>query len=46
MFLEENLTRIEKDLDLAERTLDDVRRRYGFTDLEAARLSTSNHSHD
>jgi uncharacterized protein involved in exopolysaccharide biosynthesis len=34
MFLEENLTRIEKDLNLAERTLDDVRRRYGFIDLE------------
>lgn len=34
MFLDENLTRIEKDLDSAERTLDDARRRYGFTDLE------------
>ncbi len=34
MFLEENLARIEKDLNSAERTLDDVCQKYGFTDLE------------
>lgn len=34
MFLDDNQIRIQKDLDSAERTLDDVRRRYGFTDLE------------
>jgi uncharacterized protein involved in exopolysaccharide biosynthesis len=34
MYLDDNQIRIQKDLDLAERTLDDIRRRYGFTDLE------------
>ncbi len=34
MFLDENLTRIEKDLNFAERALDEVRQKYGFTDLE------------
>src|SRR5512140_1851803 len=32
--LEEQQVRVQRDLDLAERTLDDVRRRYGFSDLE------------
>ena len=32
--LSDQQVRIQKDLDLAERALDDVRRRYGFTDLE------------
>lgn len=31
---DEQQTRIQKDLDMAERVLDDVRRRYGFADLE------------
>ena len=34
MFLEDNQVRLQRDLDMAERTLDDVCRRYGFTDLE------------
>ncbi|MGA2322290.1 MAG: hypothetical protein ABSG22_00390 [Sedimentisphaerales bacterium] len=34
MFLDENQVRLQRDLDLAGSTLDDVRRRYGFTDLE------------
>lgn len=34
MFLDDNQVRLQKDLDSAERMLDDVRRRYGFTDLE------------
>jgi len=32
--LEEQRVRVQRDLDSAERSLDDVRRRYGFTDLE------------
>ncbi len=32
--LEEQRIRVQRDLDSAERALDDVRRRYGFTDLE------------
>ena len=32
--LEDQQVRVQRDLDLAERNLDDVRRRYGFTDLE------------
>lgn len=32
--LDDQQTRIQRDLDQAERTLDDVRHRYGFTDLE------------
>lgn len=34
MHLEEQHTRLQRDLDLAERSMDDVRRRYGLTDLE------------
>jgi uncharacterized protein involved in exopolysaccharide biosynthesis len=34
MFLEDNQVRLQKDTDMAERQLDDIRRRYGFTDLE------------
>jgi uncharacterized protein involved in exopolysaccharide biosynthesis len=34
MFLDDNQARLQKDLDSAERSLDDVRRRYGFADLE------------
>jgi uncharacterized protein involved in exopolysaccharide biosynthesis len=34
MFLEDNQVRLQRELDLAERSLDDVRRRYGFADLE------------
>jgi uncharacterized protein involved in exopolysaccharide biosynthesis len=34
MFLDDNQARIQKDLDSTERTLDDVRQKYGFTDLE------------
>lgn len=33
-FLEEQRVRIQRDLDSAERELDNVHRRYGFTDLE------------
>ena len=32
--LEDQQTRLQRDLDLAERAMDDVRRRYGFADLE------------
>ncbi len=32
--LDDEQARVQKELDLAERSLDDVRRRYGFTDLE------------
>jgi capsular exopolysaccharide synthesis family protein len=32
--LDEEQARVQKDLDSADRSLDDVRRRYGFTDLE------------
>ena len=32
--LDDEQARVQKDLDSAERSLDDVRRRYGFTDLE------------
>ena len=32
--LDDQQARVQKDLDSAERSLDDVRRRYGFTDLE------------
>jgi capsular exopolysaccharide synthesis family protein len=32
--LDEQQVRVQRDLDQAERTLDDIRRRYGFTDLE------------
>jgi capsular exopolysaccharide synthesis family protein len=32
--LDEQQVRVQRDLDQAERTLDDVRRRYGFADLE------------
>jgi capsular exopolysaccharide synthesis family protein len=32
--LDDQQVRVQRELDLAERTLDDVRRRYGFTDLE------------
>jgi polysaccharide biosynthesis transport protein len=32
--LEEQRVRVQRDLDSAERSLDDVRRRYGFADLE------------
>jgi succinoglycan biosynthesis transport protein ExoP len=32
--LEDQQIRVQRDVDLAERALDDVRRRYGFTDLE------------
>ena len=32
--LDEEQARIQRDLDSADRSLDDVRRRYGFTDLE------------
>jgi capsular polysaccharide biosynthesis protein len=32
--LEVHQVRVQRDLDLAERALDDVRRRYGFADLE------------
>ena len=32
--LDDQQVRVQRDLDQAERTLDDVRRRYGFTDLE------------
>jgi polysaccharide biosynthesis transport protein len=32
--LSDQQVRVQRDLDLAERALDDVRRRYGFTDLE------------
>jgi succinoglycan biosynthesis transport protein ExoP len=32
--LEDQQIRVQRDLDSAERSLDDVRRRYGFTDLE------------
>jgi uncharacterized protein involved in exopolysaccharide biosynthesis len=34
MFLDENQVRLQKDTDMAERTLDDVRQKHGFTDLE------------
>jgi hypothetical protein len=34
VFLDDNQVRLQRDLDLAGRTLDDVRRRYGFADLE------------
>jgi len=34
MVLEDNQVRLQRDLDSAERTLADVRQRYGFTDLE------------
>jgi uncharacterized protein involved in exopolysaccharide biosynthesis len=34
MSLDDQQVRIQRDFDSAERTLDDVRRRYGFTDLE------------
>jgi hypothetical protein len=33
-YLEENHVRLQRDLDLAGRALDDIRQRYGFTDLE------------
>jgi len=32
--LDDQQARVQKDLDLADRSLDDVRRRYGFTDLD------------
>jgi polysaccharide biosynthesis transport protein len=32
--LSDQQVRVQRDLDLAERALDDIRRRYGFTDLE------------
>jgi polysaccharide biosynthesis transport protein len=32
--LSEQQVRVQRDLDTAERSLDDIRRRYGFTDLE------------
>jgi uncharacterized protein involved in exopolysaccharide biosynthesis len=32
--LDEQQVRVQRDLDLAERAMDDVRRRYGFADLE------------
>ncbi len=34
MFLEDNIARLQRDLELAGRALDDIRQRYGFTDLE------------
>jgi uncharacterized protein involved in exopolysaccharide biosynthesis len=34
MFLDDYQARIQRDLESAERTLDDIRRRYGFADLE------------
>ena len=34
MFLDENQVRLQRDLEQAERTLGDVRQKYGFTDLE------------
>jgi len=34
MSLDDQQVRIQKDLNLAERTLDDVRQKYGFADLE------------
>jgi len=34
MLLDDNQIRLQRDLDQAERTLEDVRQRYGFTDLE------------